>query len=296
MPKAILHVGTMKTGTTAIQKTLANSSAALDQQGYAYLGPPMRHSSVLGPALKDAAVAGKDLIISDEGLWHFLDSKRSDTKKLATLLASYDVRVVTYLRRPDAFLNSWFLQGVKSGTGARTMTKFLASPFVQAGLSFQKKTARFQALFGASSIVLRPYEKSQLVSQDAVSDFIQTVGLDPKRMTSGARANTTEDTDRLLLRSLFQGTHARSPQLVKLFRDMDRHLDARGYQGRRYSVLTHAETTDILKTYKPVFEKLQATYGGGATPAFFNDWNLPDSNTDTSELRRIQEAFLSDNL
>jgi hypothetical protein len=294
MPKAILHVGTMKTGTTSIQAALADNKDVLADHGYNYLGPPMRHSSMLEPALEAIPDPTRNLIISDEGMWHFNNSRRSDTVKLAKILgAAYDVTVLIYLRRPDSFLNSWFQQGLKSGTGTLTMTNFLASSFVRAGMEFEKTIARFEALFGPNSIKLRAYEKSQLVDGDAVHDFLDTIGLPVDKFDLPERANTTPDTDSLLLRSLFRRDAAQSAQLTKRLDTLNHHLTRYGYKGRRYNLLTQTELDDIIGTYRPVFIKLQTQYGGGVTPNFFKSWPKPDQVDDRLlGLRWTQEALL----
>lgn len=293
MPKAILHIGTMKTGTTSIQAALAGNCDVLSDCGYSFFGPPMRHSSTLKPALKSIKENADNLIISDEGLWHFANTKRSDTAKLAELLSGYDVTVLIYLRRPDSFLNSWFQQGLKSGTGSGTMTEFLASSFVNTGLQFETLIANFDMLFGRGSVRLRPYEHPQLHGGDAVSDFLHTVDLPIERFKIPKRSNETPDTDDLLLRSLLRRpsdhAHKMSAQLDKV----EKHLDRYGYKGRRYSLLTREELTRLNDTYKPIFRILQEKYGGGDNSDFFQSWANPDDvNEGLLGLRKTQEAIM----
>ena len=293
MPKAILHIGTMKTGTTSIQKALSSNTDVLSRHGYNYLGPPMRHSTILAPAIAALPHKDRDLIISDEGLWHFADSKRSDTAKLAKILEHYDVNVLIYLRRPDSFLNSWFQQGLKSGTGSLTMSQFLASAFVQSGLRFQHLIAQFEAVFGKDSIILRPYEKSQLAQEDAVLDFLETLGLPVNEFILPSRSNATPDTDNLLLRSLFQRDLPRSSRLTNQLDKLMLHLNRYGYQGRRYSLLSPDELREIIATYRPVFTELQTRYGGGIEPDFFQSWPEPTQAVPgLLGLRWTQEAIL----
>lgn len=294
MPRAILHVGTMKTGTTSIQASLAKNPSVLARNGYSYLGPPMRHSSVLGPALADMTDKSQDLIISDEGLWHFTDTKRSDTPELARLLRGYDVTVLIYLRRPDSFMDSWFQQGLKNGTGSLTMTRFLESPLVKEGLQFQERISRFESVFHKAKIILRAYEKDQLVDGDAVRDFLHCVGLPADDFSIPEWANATPNTDSLLLRSLFQHTIPRGGKLTRELDKLDQHLRCHGYKGRRYSLLTPEELEKIITTYRPVFSRLHKKYGNGASPDFFLSWPDPANvNVDDLDLRWTQEEILN---
>ncbi|MCK0122115.1 hypothetical protein MWU61_16300 [Loktanella sp. F6476L] len=294
MPKVILHIGTMKTGTTSIQETLSNNADVMSRFNYTYVGPPMRTSAVLGPTIKALTDTKHDLIISDEGLWHFADSKRSDTHKLAGLLRGYDVTVLIYLRRPDSFLNSWFQQGLKSGTGAKTMSQFLDSPFVKSGLEFSKRIKRFETLFGAGSIKLRAYEKSQLKGGDAVLDFLHVTNLPAEDFMLPQPKNKTPDTDSLLLRSLYQRDLGRSSKLLANLGKLNQHLSNNGYKGRRYNLLTKAELQTIITTYQPEFSRLQSEYGGGVSPSFFESWpDIENANNSLLDLRMVQEEMLS---
>lgn len=293
MPRAILHVGTMKTGTTSIQAMLARNGAELSKQNHTYLGWPMRQSEAMSKAIAALEDPNSSLIISDEGLWHFMDTKRSDTKEIAELLAHYEVTVVVYLRRPDQFLNSWFLQGLKSGVGARTMTQFLASSFVKKGMRFAAQIERFEKLFGKGSICLRPYAKDQLVGGDVISDFLNVVGFSNVEFNIPKPANTTPDTDSMLIKSLMQGHQKMSKIIAQNLHHFQTHLSQHGYRGRSYNLLSRAEMEEFVMPLRPEFEFLQATYGGGRSPAFFSGW--PELNTADDSLlalRWAQEALL----
>ena len=294
MPKVILHIGTMKTGTTSIQETLSSNTEVLSRFNYTYLGPPLRTSAALRSTIDSLTEPKHDLIISDEGLWHFADSKRSDTRKLAAILKDYDVMVLIYLRRPDSFLNSWFQQGLKSGTGTRTMSQFLSSPFVKSGLEFYNRIKLFETLFGVASIKLRAYEKAQLEDGDVVLDFLHVANLPVGEFTLPKRKNKTPDTDSLLLRSLYQRDLPRSAELLSNLRKLDQHLLKGGYKGRHYSLLSKAELHSIITKYRPEFARLQAEYGGGVSPHFFQSWpDLEHANNDLLDLRILQEEMLS---
>jgi hypothetical protein len=294
MSKAILHIGTMKTGTTSIQTALAKNPKALASRGYTYCGPPMRRSEPLAGVLAGLTDENlQNLIISDEGLWHFSDSARSDTAGLAKVLKGYDVTVVIYLRRPDSFFESWFLQGLKSGSGSKTMAQFLASSFVNYGAQFQKIIKRFEALFGVNSVVIRPYEAQQLKGGDVVLDFLHTVGFPADEFDMPARSNETSNTDINLLLSMLRNVKLPPEVQTTQLQQIEKHLKDNGYTGRRYSLFTQAELKAIVDTYLPVFRELQAKYDCGTSPDFFTSW--PDSScVDEAllDLRFAQEALL----
>lgn len=189
----------MKTGTSTLQATLSRNEESLAAANHRYLGWPMRTAANIGRKL-DAFDATTNIIISDEGLWHFCGTKRSDTKAIAALLADREVTVVVYLRRPDEYVESWFSQGLKKGSGTPSILAFLSSGGVnsapydsgeaggpasfdlthfrdQIDLSILKKLAYFTEAFPSADIVVRPYEADQLAGGDIVSDFVEAAGL-----------------------------------------------------------------------------------------------------------------------
>ena len=50
--------------------------------------------------------ASNSVIISDEGLWHFMGTSRVDIHAFASALADYDTTVIVNFRRPEEFLES----------------------------------------------------------------------------------------------------------------------------------------------------------------------------------------------
>lgn len=273
MRKAFIHIGTMKTGTTSIQHALAQNRAFLLDRGYDFLGWPLRHTDAIAPRLAETN-PGHAVILSDEGLWHFTNSPRSDTAQIARLFATYDVKIIAYLRRPDQYLESWYLQGVKSGTGQPVLTEFLKSPFVASGANFLRKLEIFAKLFGKQSIVVRPYERAQLRRGDAVADFLHTVGIADQGFAYPAKVNTTPETAMLLQKSLELA--AEKGALDDAWRArVATWCAAAEVHGPRHPVFTKAELTAMEEQYRPVFQQIQRQYGGGAAPHFFRDWIDP---------------------
>ena len=279
--KAILHIGTMKTGTSSIQAMLAQNRPWLAKRGYAFVPGLQRTSEQIASRIA-ALKPGQNLILSDEGLWHFARSPRSDTARIAEALKDFDVTILTYLRRPDGFWESWFVQGLKHGTGTPSISAFRKSPFVRSGSNILERLKIFSDLFGKNTIRLAPYERAQMAHGDAMIDFLVRIGLveaeaDHESLTATGlvwptEKNVTPDSDTMLLVSLLrQLGQVPEPELKQLMET------AATRKGQKTQILQAQECENINATYRPMFAKVQKRYGGGADPEFFLDWSVGDA-------------------
>lgn len=301
--KVILHIGTMKTGTSSIQATLAQSPLWLAKRGWAFYRGAQRTSERIARRLETIR-DDRNLIISDEGLWHFANSDRSDTAEIGRVLRDCDVTVLAYFRRPDEFLESWFTQGLKNGKGEASFERFLQEPFTRGGCDFHGRLQKFVDLFGKDAIRIAPYEKAQLAQGDVVTDFLVRTGLaaaddtHQSLMESGLKyppkQNISPEANVILLVSLLRKL-GRLPEdglkhvlkAIPLFADTPE--DASVAAGR---ILLPGEVTSVNARYLPVFRKLQAEFGGGASPDFFVDWAVKADGVGTSVVRGLYDALI----
>ena len=177
----VLHIGTQKTGTAALQAYLAENADALLEQGIHYLkAGRVRSHGDLAQALKGKAdialweEAREELqnsgsptqVISAEGLWV------SDPVALRNALpAGIPVRIVVYLRRQDKYLQSLWKQGVTGGRKGDFRTWLEATPYKGDYLATIEQWA---SVFGADSLVIRPYERPD--GANTVADFCRIIG------------------------------------------------------------------------------------------------------------------------
>jgi glycosyltransferase involved in cell wall biosynthesis len=302
--KVVLHIGTMKTGTSSIQATLAQSPQWLAKRGYAFYAGSQRTSDRIARRL-DTIRDDRNLILSDEGLWHFANSDRSDTAEIARVLRDCDVTVLAYFRRPDEFLESWFTQGLKNGKGQASFEKFLDEPFTRAGCDFQGRLKIFTDLFGKDAIRIAPYENAQLAQGDVVTDFLVRTGLASPEdthktlMQSGLKyppkQNISPEANVILLVSLLRRL-GRLPEdalkqvlkAVPLFADTPE--DAALAEGR---ILLPQEMESVNARYLPVFRKMQAEFSGGASADFFVDWSTNGVDVQTSVVRELYDQLIN---
>lgn len=299
--RAVLHVGTMKTGTSSIQKVLSDQGEPLAEAGWRYLGGPIRRPEALEAAL---AKAGPDesVIVVDEGWWHFGSTGRVHLAEMAELLKDYEITVVVYFRRPDQYVEAWFSQGLKNGKGAALLDTFLSHPFVNrpterdpadgpyAGVNLRMlgRLNNLTRTFPDARLVLRPYERKVLANGDVVTDFLKLLDLDPRKFRSPGgttKENVTPDASDLLLVSLLRKKYnVPEPTLREILA-----LPRREGGGR---LLTFDEASGINEAMKPNFRKVQAKYGGGVGSEFFADWSLDPATYRVSPMREAYDREL----
>lgn len=210
--KLILHIGTPKTGTTAIQKFLYDNESILNEQHFSY--PTIqkgKHQIINAYALDqylkngvpDTEHAGwKDfwttlreklqndhVILSWEGI--FFDYAK---EFFSAVKKEYDViQIIVYLRRQDRFLESIWNQYTKGEPLSKLPFKdFIANEKFK--WSYLEKLNKIADIVGQENLIVRVYEKDQFqgARKDIISDFLQAVGinLDWSRCVLGKPANS----------------------------------------------------------------------------------------------------------
>lgn len=180
----IIHIGTQKTGTSALQGYLSTNAEALLAEGIRYIEAGRRwgnHSShgelaqsVLGRAdlsvwneVREELAASQSPVnlISAEGFWF------CDPAALKAQLPASDLRVVVYLRRQDKYLQSLWKQAVTGGRKHDFRTWLERLPHRGDYFSALEGWAE---QFGTESIIVRPYERNGIVN--TIEDFCQVIG------------------------------------------------------------------------------------------------------------------------
>jgi hypothetical protein len=299
---------------------LSANEELLSRTGWAYLGWPMRRSARIDSKIESLHRKGLNVIISDEGLWHHCGTPRSDTSAIADVLASYDVTVLVYLRRPDHYVESWYSQGMKTGSGATSLRSFLSSGHVNSrryaapprerdargavisegllanlDLSILAKLEFFESNFPGARIVVRPFERSQLAEGDILSDFLVSVDLPPdlsERMERPEPVNVSPSADAVLFCGIMREVYEVPDDLIEVFL---RTASGSGPTDRT-RILRYEEAVAINDAMRPVFEIVQERWGGGIDPTFFRDWEIDAGSFDTSPLRDAHDRLVGDAL
>lgn len=191
-----LHIGTHKTGTSALQQFFAANRKRLGRQGIIYpydrgggggeaghfrlwwslqavrgKGDD-RYPADLGSSEQEwQAVLSQSgngrLLISAEGLWN---CKPEDIAKIKTMTADFPVTIVVYLRRQDLLAASVYNQLAK--TRGQAMTDYKPSQYA---LNYADMLQRWSAAFGKEKVLVRPYERGQFYKNSIFADFMHHV-------------------------------------------------------------------------------------------------------------------------
>lgn len=193
----ILHIGSIKTGTSAIQAFLYKNDTLLREQGFSY--PCIQDSDyrfINACALEHYRKWGKP-DTQNPGWMNFWDKVRKHLKETNVILSwevmfhcetasffsavqkEYDnIKVIVYLRRQDRYIESYWNQSVK-------YIPSITTPFPIFALLYDKYTDYLKrldilaSLFGRENIIVRVYEKGQFQGErkDVISDFLYALGI-----------------------------------------------------------------------------------------------------------------------
>ncbi len=191
------HVGTVKTGSTLIQKVLWENKNLLEKFNFHYynqIEPKLSYpryanaEMLLDPEVKLSDkeinkyiqnVEADNIIISEEGLWANIDmifNKAFD---------GFEKKIILYVRKPVDLIAAWASENAEpynaiqklhaSGIGAVPVSEgieYFTNRYVAIFKSF------FQALSDQEiSIIVRPYDRKQFENQDIFRDFLSILGI-----------------------------------------------------------------------------------------------------------------------
>ncbi|MEO1732381.1 MAG: hypothetical protein AAFR45_01950 [Pseudomonadota bacterium] len=209
--RLFLHIGHFKTGTTAIQATLANNEAMLRRLGLDYADEMRFHSKHSKLAFSVYRKAGVTTLMhgyrhdqAPEKVWsHLFDYVRNSacpnvlvsTEELIRVGAhpaaeailrdivrdapsDIEFKIIAYLRAPNDHLRSWYNQLVKMNAMPvpdfnQTVTTVMEPVHVDYSLALKP----WISIFGAENLHVRAYTADLKASGGLVNDLLSTVGI-----------------------------------------------------------------------------------------------------------------------
>lgn len=200
-----VHIGSPKTGTTAIQLFLRKNMKALEKKGLKY---PFfkrefkgvrrqRNGHFLSDTVNDTefiescfntiyeeAEKFPKIILTDEELFNFGGYSQDFWSNLKNRFNSRDiaVKMIVYLRRQDTYIASHWAQKIK-GVKKETYTfqSFLNTvTYERYHLDYYRYLSNAAEILGKENIIVRPYEFSQFEGKDhtIVSDFLTALDVE----------------------------------------------------------------------------------------------------------------------
>lgn len=194
-----IHIGLQKTGTTFLQRSMNRCRSELRKHGVIYPGTaaglgengPAGHHFISAAilerqvkfipttdfsrldthvdAVKEQIRRGNGTgVISSELFSHF---NAPHVGRLRTLFPEPDVKIVVYLRRQDAWLDSLYGQMIKVGR-KMSIAEFEENKKTQ--MDFYALVSLWGGVFGKENIIVRTYEKAD--SHWIWRDFLESIG------------------------------------------------------------------------------------------------------------------------
>lgn len=198
-----IHIGTPKTGTTAIQGFLQSNKKLLKlaRVHYAKAG----RANIAHNAMATAFRKGQGQNICDKIVGEIADAPR-DTHILSSELffrattaqafaehlppkLKRRTRVICYIRRQDKYLEALYKQLVKNGRIPPNPMAFYKRR--QNHLTYSDTLNAYADVFGVHNVIVRPFERQHFPEGDVVDDFAATIGL--KEMRRFQRAAETSN-------------------------------------------------------------------------------------------------------
>ena len=212
MPTLYLHIGTPKTGTTALQNFLSENNAVLEKYhihypdfGFKYEGigyhrnghflaapfiTEQGEKDFLRPSneyeaglekLRELKKSYDKIILSDENMWRNIWSRKDYWRRVKNDFnqLGFDIKIIVYLRRQDQFLESYWAQQVKEYATC-TLEEFMESSlFSSCPLDYYTYLNYLSDIFGKDNLIPRVYENAQYLGDGGTihSDFLNIFGI-----------------------------------------------------------------------------------------------------------------------
>ena len=213
MKTLYLHIGTPKTGTTAIQIFCRDNQSTLNSYGYCYPESVHQYPNI-GIWRNGHFLVGKihdedgkrdfaredaifeegflqiyklfeqydNVILSDEGIWHhgiregskFLEKLQKELKK-----GIFTIKIIVYLRRQDDFLYSWWNQQIKEGMLKVSVFDWerMVNELLNIRLDYHGVLQQFADVVGKDNIIVRRFDRKKFFGGTIYADFLNAMGL-----------------------------------------------------------------------------------------------------------------------
>lgn len=309
-PLLVLHIGSGKCGSSAIQQALRLNRGALadlgvlvpdstlrpegvlDETGHLLYLERLRtnpkateelrtrwqgcREAMLAKGLHTLIVSSESLLLHGEGLMG----------ALASAGESFDVRAVAYIRRQDDFLlASWKQWWVKVEPDFSAWLDRVTGTLGD----WESALARWEAASFVDELVVRTFERARLIGGDVVPDFFQAAGIRVGPALRGTEVNRS-------VSDVVAGIAARNQHLFHGVHD-HRFYSWIGRLGGPLAkeagpasgLLGEADRRRILDRYRGSNESVARKYFGGRSPLFDESIRLVDGPPD--DLARLRSEL-----
>lgn len=311
MKTLYLHIGTPKTGTSAIQNFCVKNRDTLEKQGLYYPDFGFRFTSshanrngafyinnifddqknrmyeeenkVRREGMEKLQKAFEDhdtILLSDEGFWNHEKMDADGWKELLEQCNEMGVQLkpIVYLRRQDEVIQSYWSQKVKEINLKSSLSNYIDSgKYTKFNLDYYSKLQEITSVIGKENIIVKVYEKGQYQGKNGtlISDFFSIFDLDISKgyVEEGAQKN----------RSLY-GTYLEAKRLLNASQEFGKRefslvnrlrnlqeLDEDSARLSKIKQFSYEEALDFLKKYEEGNQNIAKEYLGREDGTLFYD-------------------------
>lgn len=295
MHQLYVHIGTHKTGSTAIQSALKDSAPRLLEENICWVPflpiHDVKYISSFDTAMvadcrqfvrDEIAKAGAHddakLVMSDEDLsGHPLtgyDNASITADLLRAVTDGYDTRIVLYVRRQDSFIESLYTQRMYRSEDS-SFAEFMQR-IGEASYDWCRLADTFAARFGTDRIIVRLYDRKQLPeAHSLVHGFADVIGSRLLKQAGdqfGVNAGLSKEAAEIAQKC---NPHLSQKQRRKLRFILQTTQPKRPLE--EYSYLDAGARADLLSRYAGSNEQLARKYLGIAGKDLFSPPDTPDT-------------------
>ena len=285
--KAYIHIGTHKTGTTALQKFFILNKKNLLERGYCYPQKARQQNKENKPIVSHHYLAaylgfkGSKKILENTNFeltrqeWkHFIfsETKRQNCssiilsselfsrpksidaiQNLKAIFSGIETKIICYLRRQDHYLVSMYNQSTKS---ANNFTKNITEFIENIEIDYYTLLTNYATVFGKENIIVKQYDYSLFKDNSIFSDICSAVGIDkidsweqPKKENSNISLNQ----DIIDLITLIKKNYPKE-KAIEIIKHV-KELDYKGVVPPK-SILSTEQRKQILNKYRDSNKKI----------------------------------------
>jgi len=293
-----LHIGTTKTGTTAIQGFCLDNQDVLNQKGYCYpelslqykiqyktisdrrnahfmiaepLDNPQSGSFRMGmDKVEEYFKTYPNVILSDEGIWSEPYEQRIAlwrALKKEGKQHGFRVKIVVYLRRQDTYLISGWNQTIKSAVGDvvdEPWDEYVKRRPMIGKLDYAHNLGKLATILGRDNILVRRFEPKRFSGGSIYSDFLKTIGLeltDEYRIAESVR-NTGLTGNTHEIKRILNGLKGGNAVSQSFFRHALLSIADISEKNYPNSMFSREEAEEFLKAYEEGNRKVAQEYFG----------------------------------
>jgi peptidoglycan/xylan/chitin deacetylase (PgdA/CDA1 family) len=233
----LLHVGTWKTGSKALQKFWARNQDELRRRGIFYplnlnapymqggnrsyqsliatAGDPMRRRRLLALAEEIHAQACETALVSHENICNL---ELPELFEFVACLSGCRFKIVLYLRRQDHYAASLYNQHVKAGVAFSGSFDEHFEHY-RSRYDYRQMVERLGSVFGLENVVVRPYEQEAFFEGTIFADFCHHVlgmAIDESFVMPKRDQNARLDLDALEFKRIVNGMEGTRQEVLSL--------------------------------------------------------------------------------